>query len=73
MTKQQFKAAVFVIATSPMIWLAYQIWQDDFGADPIAEIMSYLGDCALWVLLASLAVTPIWQRTGFNLVMHLRI
>jgi sulfoxide reductase heme-binding subunit YedZ len=62
------KAAVHVLAASPLALLGWEAWRvgsgadiDALGADPVAAIEHRLGLWALRLLLLTLAVTPLRQ------------
>jgi methionine sulfoxide reductase heme-binding subunit len=53
------KVAVWGGCLAPLATLAYRVWTDDLGANPISFITNTLGDWTLRILLASLAMTPL--------------
>lgn len=53
------KAFVFVVSLLPFVMLLRRFQAQDLGADPIATITHFTGDWALWMLLTSLAITPV--------------
>jgi sulfoxide reductase heme-binding subunit YedZ len=62
------KAAIHLLAATPLALLGWQAWQvgsgadiDALGADPVAAIEHRLGLWALRLLLATLAITPLRQ------------
>jgi methionine sulfoxide reductase heme-binding subunit len=62
MTKRAIIASKFVIhvlCLAPFIILLNRFHHDDLGADPINTITHFTGDWALYMLLASLAITPL--------------
>ncbi len=60
------KTAVWGAALAPLAWLLWRTWTDDLGANPVSEITNVLGDWALRLLLAALAVTPLRLVTGWG-------
>jgi predicted Zn-dependent peptidase/DMSO/TMAO reductase YedYZ heme-binding membrane subunit len=65
-----FKTAVWAACLSPLAWLLHGFWTDDLTANPISHVTNVLGETALQLLLASLALTPLrlvfgiaWQMT----------
>ena len=72
------KAAVHALALTPMAILAWQfvdVWRtgsNALGADPVAEIEHRLGLWALRLLMFTLAVTPLRQLTGQNILVRFR-
>ncbi len=58
-----------LLALSPLIWLFWQWWNGAWWINPIQEFTQRSGRAALWMLFASLAVTPLitlfgWRRLG---------
>lgn len=72
------KSLLHLAALLPATWLAWQVWTvartgaDALGADPVAEIEHRLGLWALRLLMATLAITPLRQLTGLNLLVRFR-
>ena len=66
------KAVVWVGCLVPVACLLYWFWTDDLTANPIDFITDTLGDWALRLLLASLALTPLRIVTGMAWQMTLR-
>jgi predicted Zn-dependent peptidase/DMSO/TMAO reductase YedYZ heme-binding membrane subunit len=64
------KSAVWLVCLAPLAMLLYRFGSDDLTANPISYVTNELGDTALRLLLASLALTPLrlvfgiaWQMT----------
>lgn len=55
-----------------MAWLAADAFGDRLGANPIEEITHRTGDWTIRFLLATLAVTPLRQLTGWNWLIKYR-
>ena len=53
------KVLVWVVALVPLARLLHGYWIDDLSANPIEYVTRELGDTALRLLLASLAMTPL--------------
>ncbi|RZU43471.1 sulfite oxidase heme-binding subunit YedZ [Edaphobacter modestus] len=55
------KAVVHLICLTPFFWLVrfYTSGALELDPDPVAYITHFTGDWALWILLSSLAVTPV--------------
>jgi sulfoxide reductase heme-binding subunit YedZ len=55
------KAVVHLLCLLPFVYLVqqYRSGAMDLEADPVASITHFTGDWALWLLLVSLAVTPV--------------
>jgi sulfoxide reductase heme-binding subunit YedZ len=66
------KGVVWVGCLVPVGCLLYWFWTDDLTANPIDFITDTLGDSALRLLLASLALTPLRIVTGMAWQMTLR-
>ena len=72
------KTAVHLAALTPLAILSWQIWSvaktgsNALGADPVAEIEHRLGLWALRLLLLTLAITPLRQLTGWNVLVRFR-
>lgn len=66
------KAAVWALCLAPLAWLLAWAWRGDLTANPISFVTNWLGDWALRLLLASLALTPLRLLTGMAWQMALR-
>lgn len=72
------KTAVHLAALTPLAILLWQVWavakhgSNVLGADPVAEIEHRLGLWALRFLLLTLAITPLRQLTGWNVLVRFR-
>ena len=66
------KGAVWVGCLLPVACLLYWYWTDDLTANPIDFLTDTLGEWALRLLLASLALTPLRIVTGMAWQMTLR-
>ena len=66
------KSAVWLVALTPLAALSYWIWTDNLTANPITFITNTLGDSALRLLLASLAMTPLRILFGLSWPITLR-
>jgi len=60
------KPLAFLICLIPFGQLLYRAYTNDLGANPIETITRFTGSWALFVLLASLSVTPLRKLTGWN-------
>jgi sulfoxide reductase heme-binding subunit YedZ len=58
-TRIALKAVVWGVCLVPLATLVYWFARDDLTANPISFVTTTLGDSALRILLASLAMTPI--------------
>lgn len=66
------KAAVFVLCLVPMGHLVYGAFRDTLGANPIEAVTRSTGWWTLFLLMATLAVTPVRRITGMNWLLRLR-
>lgn len=66
------KTVVHGLALLPFAWLAWRVWNDDLGADPVQAITHCTGDWTLRFLLAALAVTPLRRVTGWTVLARFR-
>lgn len=72
------KTAVHLLALTPLAILLWQMWatvtagSNALGADPVAEIEHRLGLWALRFLMITLAITPLRQLTGWNVLVRFR-
>ncbi|WP_263408068.1 protein-methionine-sulfoxide reductase heme-binding subunit MsrQ [Terriglobus tenax] len=64
------KGIVFPLCLVPFFGISWAFWQastgaqpDALGADPVNTLTHWTGDWALWMLLASLAITPLRRLT----------
>lgn len=53
------KFLVHLLCLAPFALLLYRFKHDNLGADPVNTITHFTGDWALYLLLASLAITPV--------------
>jgi sulfoxide reductase heme-binding subunit YedZ len=58
------KSLVWAVCLAPLAWLLVRALAGDLGANPIDTVTDTLGDWALRILLASLAMTPLRLLTG---------
>lgn len=65
------KAVVFVLALLPFLRIAWLVAMG-VPVDPVEFITHGSGDWALYILCATLAVTPLRRFTGWNWVIRLR-
>ena len=60
------KPLAFAICLIPFGQLLYRSYTSDLGANPIETITKFTGSWALFILLATLSVTPLRKITGWN-------
>jgi len=66
------KVVVWIVGLAPLAALGYWFWTDDLTANPIEFVTRTLGDWALRLLLASLAMTPLRLLFGLSWPLTLR-
>ncbi len=66
------KAAVFLVALSPGLWLFWLGWRDELGANPVEALSRGTGEWTLRLLLATLAVSPLRRLTGWTVLLRYR-
>ena len=66
------KVVVWVVALTPVAGLLYGVWTDDLTVNPIEYVTRELGETALRLLLASLALTPLRILFGISWPVTLR-
>jgi sulfoxide reductase heme-binding subunit YedZ len=66
------KLLVYIVGFVPAAWLFYAGVNDELGADPMRYLEQSLGLWALRFLIGSLAVTPLRQSFGINLLRYRR-
>jgi sulfoxide reductase heme-binding subunit YedZ len=65
------KVVVFVLALLPFLRMAWLV-ANGVPVDPVAFLTQGTGDWALYLLCATLAVTPLRRLTGWNWLVRLR-
>ena len=61
-----FKISLFLVCLIPFGQLLFRAYTNDLGANPIDAITRFTGTWSLFILLASLSVTPLRRLTGWN-------
>ena len=59
---------VYALGVLPSIWLFYLAFNGGLGIDPVKALEHRLGELALQLLIAGLAVTPMRRFLGVNLL-----
>lgn len=57
---------IFVLGLLPALWISYRTATDQLGADPAQTIVLFLGEWSLYLLMMTLAVTPLRQWVHFS-------
>jgi sulfoxide reductase heme-binding subunit YedZ len=60
--------SIYLIGVVPPAWLFYQGVTGNLGVDPVKEMEHQIGLLGLQVLIATLAITPLFRFTRINLV-----
>ena len=63
---------IYVLAPVPVVWIYYLGIVGQLGVDPAKRIEHELGLWSLWILIAGLAITPLKDRFGINLLKYRR-
>ena len=66
------KPLVFTLCLLPCAWLLYAAFTDALGANPAEALLRSTGDWTLRFLCIALAVTPLRQISGWNLLVRYR-
>jgi sulfoxide reductase heme-binding subunit YedZ len=69
--QKALKAAIFVLALLPFVRMAW-LTATGVPVDPVEFLTHGSGDWALYLLCATLAITPLRRLTGWNWVIRLR-
>jgi sulfoxide reductase heme-binding subunit YedZ len=74
-----FKPAVFIACLVPGVVLAVKLWlvltgrsPDALGVDPTKALLHTTGETALFILLATLSITPLRRLLGLNRLQSIR-
>lgn len=66
------KPLAFVAALTPVTYLAYGVFANALGANPIDAVADETGTWTLRFLVITLAITPLRKLTGWNAVIRFR-
>jgi methionine sulfoxide reductase heme-binding subunit len=66
------KSLVFLVALSPVMWLAYAAYTENLTANPIQAITQETGVWTLRFVAATLLITPLRRLTGWNWLIRFR-
>ncbi len=72
MQKRFIKPLVFALCLLPAITLAWQLYADQLGANPIEEVADASGEWTLRFLLITLMATPLKRLFGWHWVVRIR-
>lgn len=59
---------IYVLGILPVALLTYQLFAGQLGIDPVKKLEHELGEIALQLLVAGLAITPLRNHFGLNLI-----
>ncbi len=60
--------SLYVVGLLPPLFLVWQLFNGQLGVDPVKTLEHQLGEWALWLLIAGLAITPLRNQFGINLI-----
>jgi sulfoxide reductase heme-binding subunit YedZ len=66
------KVVVWILCLSPVSWLAWKATHDLLGANPLSEITLSTGHWTLYLLLITLAISPLRKVTRLNWLIRFR-
>lgn len=66
------KIVVWILCLSPVSWLAWKATHDLLGANPLSEITLSTGHWTLYLLLITLAISPLRKITRLNWLIRFR-
>jgi sulfoxide reductase heme-binding subunit YedZ len=72
LVRRVVKPVVFFACLAPFLWLAYNTYAGDLGANPIETITNHTGIWTLRLLVATIAITPLRWITRWNPIITLR-
>jgi sulfoxide reductase heme-binding subunit YedZ len=67
-----FKALAWLIGLAPAAWLIWTARAEGFGPKPVTFVLHTLGDAAVWLLIATLAITPLRTILRVNALIFAR-
>ena len=67
------KLLLFLLCLLPFLFLLWDAFSGNLGANPVEELTHRSGDWTLRMLLVTLAVTPLRRATGYSLLRHRRM
>src|SRR5262249_22741166 len=66
------KVIVWALCLCPVSLLAWKATHDELGANPLSEVTLSTGHWTLYLLLTTLAISPLRKITGLNWVIRFR-
>jgi len=58
------KILLFLLCLAPLFALAWRVWNEDLTANPTEFIQHFMGDWAIRLIVATLAITPLRKLLG---------
>lgn len=59
-----FKTAIWLCCIAPLAWLAWHLFTDQLGANPLEVVIRRLGEWGLQLLILTLCMTPLRDLTN---------
>lgn len=66
------KPLFFVVCLGPFLWILWNAFFGDLGANPVETVTHQTGDWTLRLLLVTLAITPLRNLTGMSAFIRFR-
>lgn len=66
------KVVLFILCLMPAAYFGFGFWQDALGDDPVDALTRSLGNWALYLLMITLAITPLRRLTNQAWLIRLR-
>lgn len=60
--------SLYLLGLLPVAFLTFQLFAGELGIDPVKKLEHELGEIALQLLVAGLAITPLRNHFGLNLI-----
>lgn len=70
--KSWIKPTIFILCLLPLAWLAFALFTDQLGANPIEELTRQTGEWTLRLLLITLCMTPLRLAFGWSWPVRVR-
>jgi sulfoxide reductase heme-binding subunit YedZ len=66
------KTAIWLCCLLPLVWLAWHLFTDQLGANPLEVVIRHLGEWGLQLLIITLCMTPLRDLTNASWPIQLR-
>jgi len=70
--RKYFKPGIFVLSTTPFIFIFYKIYFNKLGPEPVKEITHFTGEWTLIFICLTLSMTPLKRLTNLNIWISFR-